>query len=144
MSRDLLPSVLLGPRPVHGSTLRGVRVGILTKDGRIGANSNRPDETVNELANGLPFSATTPIKNCRLVVIPWDRRNDDRARKQSAKAVQMSVITRTGEDFHPNRIADRNFAFEQRLDSIAGSGARVSKELDPRGRICQTESPESR
>ena len=49
----------------------------------------------------------------------------------------MPVVTRPGEYFHPHRIADRDLAFEQRLDAIAGRGPGVSKKLDPRGRIDQ-------
>ena len=49
----------------------------------------------------------------------------------------MPVVTRPGEYFHPHRIADRDPAFEQRLDAIAGRGPGVSKKLDPRGRIDQ-------
>ena len=49
----------------------------------------------------------------------------------------MAIVTRPGEYFHPHRIADRDLAFEQRLDAIAGLGPGVSKKLDPRGRIDQ-------
>ena len=40
----------------------------------------------------------------------------------------MPFVTRPGEYFHPNRIADRDLAFEQRLDAIAGRGPGVPTE----------------
>ena len=49
----------------------------------------------------------------------------------------MSFIDRAAEHFHPNRIADRDLAFEQCLDSIAGRGPGVAKKFDPCGRINQ-------
>ena len=42
-----------------------------------------------------------------------------------------------GQHFHPNRVADRDCAVEQRLDAIARRGPGVAKKLDPRGRIDQ-------
>ena len=49
----------------------------------------------------------------------------------------MPFVARSGEHFHPNRIADRDLAFEQLLDAIAGCRPRVAKKFDPCGRINQ-------
>ena len=49
----------------------------------------------------------------------------------------MSFVARASEHFHPNHIADRDLAFEQRLDAIARCGPGVAKKFDPCGRINQ-------
>ena len=38
-----------------------VEVGIVMEDGRIGANSDGTNETIDQLANGFPFPATDAI-----------------------------------------------------------------------------------
>ncbi len=52
-------------------------------------------------------------------------------------ACARSIRRDAGEHFHPNRVTDRDLAFEQGFDTIAGRGPGVTKKFDPCGRINQ-------
>ena len=49
----------------------------------------------------------------------------------------MPFAACASQHFHPNRIADRNLAFEQNLGAIASCRPGVAKKFDPCGRINQ-------
>ena len=101
-------------------TRENIEIGVVMKDGRIGVNGDSADETIDQLANGFPFLATKAIESGCIVVVPRPRGENGRPREQSAEVMQMAFVARAGEYFHPNRIADRDLTFEQRLDAIAG------------------------
>ena len=97
-----------------------VEIFVGMKNGHIGANSDSADETIDQLANGFPFLATEAIESGCIVVEHRPRGENGRPCEQPTEVMQMLFVARAGEHFHPNRIADRDLTFEQRLDAIAG------------------------
>ena len=90
------------------------------KDGRIGVNGDGADETIDQLVNGFPCLATEAIESGCIVVVHRFRGENGRPREQPTEVMQMPFVARASEHFHPNRTADRDLIFEQRLDAIAG------------------------
>ena len=101
-------------------TRENVEIVIVMKNGHIGVNGDSANETIDQLANGFPFLPTEAIESGRIVVVPWPRGENGRSCEQPTEVMQMAFAARAGEHFHPNRIADRDLTFEQRLDAIAG------------------------
>ena len=116
-------------------TRENVEIVVVMKNGHIGANGDSADETIDQLANGFPFLATEAIESGCIVVVHWPRGENGRPCKQPTEVMQMLFVARASEHFHLNRIADRDLAFEQGLDTIAGRGPGVPKKFDPCGRI---------
>ena len=87
-------------------------IGVVVQNGRIGANGNRADETIYQPANSLPFPATDAIQSGRILIVQRPCGKNGRTREQPAQVHQMPFVTRPGEYFHPNCIADRDLAFE--------------------------------
>ncbi len=112
-----------------------VKIGILVQNGRTDAYGDGTDEAINQLANGLSFPATETVKSGGIVVIPPFRRKYRRTGEQPAQALQMPLVSRAGEHFHANRIADRNLALEQCVDTLTNRRPGVSKKFDERMRL---------
>ena len=101
-------------------TRENVEIVIVMKNGHIGTNGDSANETIDQLANGFPFLTTEAIESGCIVVVPRLRVDNGRPCEQPTEVMQMLFVARAGEHFHPNRIADRDLTFEQRLDAIAG------------------------
>ena len=101
-------------------TRENVEIVIVMKNGRIGANGDSANETIDQLANGFPFLATEAIESGCFGVAQRFRGENGRPREQPTEVMQMAFVARASEHFHLNRIADRDLTFEQRLDAIAG------------------------
>ena len=118
-------------------TRENVEIVVVMKNGHIGANGDSANETIDQLANGFPFLATEAIESGCIVVVHRPRGENGRPCEQPTEVMQMLFVSRAGEHFHPNRVTDRDLAFEQGFDTIAGRGPGVTKKFDPCGRINQ-------
>ncbi len=86
---------------------------------RFGPNGDGSDETIDQFADGCSGLTAAAIDGRRVLVVSRCRRQGDRTRKQPPEPPQVPFVARTGQDFHANHIAGRQFTVEQGLDPVA-------------------------
>ena len=93
-----------GVDPQPGVPRQHVEIAVVVKHCRAGADGNRADEAVDQLANGFSLAAAGAIQGGRLVVVGGTGRENGRPREQPAKASQVAFVPGAGEHVHANCI----------------------------------------
>ena len=66
-------------------------VGVVVQNGHIGANGDRADDTIDQLANGLPFPPAEAVKSGCVVIIRRSRGKDGHTGEQSGGGSKDAV-----------------------------------------------------
>ena len=83
-----------------------VKVAVAMQDWCPGSYGDGRDEAIDQLANSLPLAPAAAIERGGIVVVGRSRGYQYCPRKQALEAPQLGLVTRPGEYFHPNGIAD--------------------------------------
>ena len=107
------------------------------KNGHIGSNRNRRDQAVDQLPGRFTVATANPIERRCLLEVDGLSRQERGPSEQAPKVGKMPIITSTGEDLHPHRLANGDVRPEEFIHPKAGRAPGVSEKLDPRRGIDQ-------
>lgn len=112
-----------------------VRVGV--ENWNIRSDGDCRDQAVDQLSRCLTASPADPIERRRLLIVDRLGCQERASSKQSPEVCEMSIVTGTGEDLHPYRVAHGDFRPEEFFNPIAGRASGVPQKLDPRRGVDQ-------
>lgn len=82
-----------------------LELGIQVQHLYIAANGDRGDQTVDELAHGVPPVAASPIERCCSIIVHGFRGQGRRSCEEPPQLMEMLIVASAGEHFHANSIA---------------------------------------
>ena len=114
-----------------------LEVDVVMQNRHSGTYGSSGDETVSQLADGLPLPSATAIERGSVVIVRRPSSYHRCPRQQPTKAQKMRLIPRPGEHFHSYHIADGNLTRQHLVNEITDRGACIPQELYPSGGIDQ-------
>ena len=130
-------AVVTGIDPERRMASQHVEVSVELQDLHVSPNSNCRDETINQLPWCLTVAATDSVKRGSLLVIDRHRGQHRRASQQSAEFTEMSLVSSSGKDLHPDRFARRDLSVKERVHADADRAPCIAQKFDPCRRVDQ-------
>jgi hypothetical protein len=95
------------------------------------ANRHRRDQAIDEPPDGRALAPATPVEPGSGGEIAGHAVDHAGATEQPAELVELTIVPRTREHLHEDRLGDRDVIVQQAIDLVAHWRACASEELDP-------------
>ncbi len=104
----------------RGVACEHVEVDVGVQNGSVLPDSDGSDQAVDELADGLSAPSAHAVERCGGLMVGRSGRKGSRPSKETPKLTEVDLVSCSGQDFHPDRIANRDVAGEESIHLDAG------------------------